>query len=122
MLLMSPLIVILGLGALFTVCRTDRLALYLAGFVVFSYLAMCQVHYGQNLRFATIWDFPLRLLVVFQLQQLAPKSRMAGPFLLVIAVAGLAVYDLFQYLFFFVHHRLYDPVSAVLLNAVDMVK
>lgn len=133
MLVVSPWIVILGLGALFTVCRTDRLALYLGVFMVLSYLAMCEVRYGLNLRFATIWDFPLRVLVIMQLQQLAgvgstvmggmvrrgQNIRLAS---VAAAVLALGVYDLFQYLFFFVHHRLYDPVSAVLLNAVDMVK
>jgi hypothetical protein len=46
----------------FSLKLTEKPALYLLTFVCASYLLMCNVRYGMNLRYASIWDLPLRYL------------------------------------------------------------
>ena len=74
-MLMSPLTVCLAIGAIFCVIRENRAYLYLLGFIVFSYLIMCNVRHGMNLRYATIWDLPLRVLVFAQLAWLCAQYK-----------------------------------------------
>ncbi len=38
--------------------------LFLSIFVVASYAIMCNIKYGMNLRYANMWDMPLRFLAV----------------------------------------------------------
>jgi hypothetical protein len=42
-------------------------------FLAITYVAMCNVRYGMNLRYTTIWEFPLRALAVVQLSVLAAR-------------------------------------------------
>ena len=61
------------MGAIFQVRRTERALCFLLVFSVVSYLLMCNVKYGMNLRYGTIWDLPLRALAAAQLGLLAQR-------------------------------------------------
>src|SRR2546430_14024942 len=79
LLLVSPIILILALGAIFRLNRTMKPELFMSIFVAASYLFMCNLKYGMNLRYATIWDMPLRFLAFSSLTIiLAPLRRWQG--------------------------------------------
>src|SRR3984893_2361149 len=64
LLLVSPVILILALGAIFRLDRSKKPELYMSIFIAASYLVMCNIKYGMNLRYANMWDMPLRFLAL----------------------------------------------------------
>jgi 4-amino-4-deoxy-L-arabinose transferase-like glycosyltransferase len=122
LLLLSPLVLILALGGLFTQVRGSRAFVYLLAFIGFTYLVMCNVRYGMNLRYASIWDLPLRALAAAQVGALMGRFGKKQTFLTSIAIVGLCAYDLRQYQIFFVDCPLYELVTEGLLRAVKILK
>ena len=126
---LSPVVLLLAVGMALQLRpspesgRDDRPLLFLLGFVVASYALMCNVKYGMNLRYATIWDLPLRVLAMAQVGLLAnclrPGQRAAA---LVLAVAGLCAFDLSQYYRLAVEYPLYELAPAYLLYALKILK
>ena len=121
-LLVSPIVLILAIGASFSVARESRPLLYLLAFMACSYVLMCNVQYGMNLRYTTIWDMPLRLLAFAQLAELTRRCGPRQPLALGIAVTALCAYELRQYLLFFHQHPLYELVTGGLLFVVKILK
>jgi hypothetical protein len=84
---------------------------------------MCQVRYGMNLRYAVMWDMPLRWLAFWNLTLLVrsftPRTR---SILLVAAVALLCLVQWRTYSILFVEHGIYDPVPAALGSALKILK
>ena len=74
-----------------------------------------------NLRYTTIWDFPLRALAVLQAAALVARFRNSR-LLLAVLVAGLCAIDLAQYRHFFVTYRLYELPTEDLLRAEKMAR
>lgn len=122
LLLVSPLIFLLALGALFRLQFANKSALYLAMFVAATYLVMCNVRYGMNLRYTNMWDMPLRYLAVVCLSELTQPMQRRRDLAITIAVALLCFVDLRQYHIFFVEHGLYELVTGGLLHAVRILK
>jgi hypothetical protein len=121
LLLASPLILLLAWGALFRMKFADKQTLYLLTFVGATYLLMCNIRYGMNLRYANMWDLPLRYLAfgcVFDLS----RSFRRREIVIVISVALLCLVDLRQYYIFFVRHDLYELVTGGLLRALQILK
>ncbi len=120
---LSPVIVALALGRILQLERSARADLFWALFLGFSFVAMTSVTYGMSLRFAAYWDVPLRWLAASQLLALTRRvfPRRAA-FALALALVLCASVDLSQYTRLFVRGRIYDPVSAQLLHASDLVK
>lgn len=116
LLLISPLIFLIAIGGLFRLRNDDKASVYLVVFVATTYLAMCNVRYGMNLRYTNMWDMPLRYLAVGCLTALTPLRYFA------VAVVLLCAFDLHQYYVFFVQHNLYELVPAGLLHALDILK
>src|SRR5205823_14934006 len=56
LLLASPLIFLLAWAAIFRLKFADKQSLYLLMFVVSTYLVMCNIRYGMNLRYTNMWD------------------------------------------------------------------
>ena len=122
LLLVSPLILLLALATIFRINRTMKPELYLAIFIAASYLVMCNVKYGMNLRYANMWDTPLRFLAVSSLVALvAPLSRYRN-LVLGLAVALVALIELRQYLILAVQYPLYELVTHDLLQALHILK
>jgi hypothetical protein len=124
LLLASPLILLLAVSAVFQLQKKDHALLYLTAFIACSYLFMCNVKYGMNLRYANMWDMPLRLLAFTQLALLAARfpKRWTAP-ALGLLVMGLCVFDLHQYQVLFVNFdRDYEMITANLLKALNILK
>lgn len=121
LLLISPVVLLLSVGRLFTLRRGQHAEWYCAGFIVGSYAVMCNVRYGMNLRYALMWDLPLRYLAISYVAQFTARFRGAS-YLLAAAVALLCIVDLRQYQLFFVNFGLYELVSEGLLRALHILK
>jgi 4-amino-4-deoxy-L-arabinose transferase-like glycosyltransferase len=122
LLLVSPLVLLLAIGGLFLLKREQRADWFLAGFIAASYLVMCNVKYGMNLRYANMWDVPLRMLAVGTIVTLAGKLQRFQQVVIVAAVALISIFELRQYLILFVDYPLYELVSEGLLRALKILK
>jgi hypothetical protein len=122
LLLVSPITFLLACGAIFRVRAADRAAVFLIIFVVGSYLIMCNVRYGMNLRYANMWDLPLRYLAVVCVSDLVRSLRWRSDLLFGGGIAFLCAFDLRQYRIFFVEHNLYELVTGGLLHALRILK
>jgi len=122
LLLVSPIVLILAAGALFKLNRTMKPELYFTIFIGASYLVMCNVKYGMNLRYANIWDMPLRFLALSCLSTLvAPLSRYRS-LIFGLAVALIAVFEFRQYVILAVRYPLYELITHDLLQALHILK
>jgi 4-amino-4-deoxy-L-arabinose transferase-like glycosyltransferase len=122
LLLVSPVILLLAIGGLFLLKREQRPEWFFAGFIAASYLVMCNVKYGLNLRYANMWDVPLRILAVGTIVTVAGKLPRFQQTVIVAAVALICVFELRQYLILFVDYPLYELVSEGLLRALKILK
>jgi hypothetical protein len=122
LLLVSPIILLLALAAVFRIDRTKKPELFLLMFMAGSYLVMCNLKYGMNLRYANMWDVPLRVLAVSGLTSLvAPLTRYRTIFFGA-AIALICVIEMRQYIILFVQYPLYELVSEGLLRALRILK
>jgi hypothetical protein len=122
LLLLSPLVLLLAIGGVFTQLRNRPAYVYLVAFVGFSYAVMCNIRYGMNLRYASIWDLPLRALAAAQVGAVAARFGAWQWLVGGVAIAGLCAYDLHQYHLFFVDGSLYELVTGGLLQVVKILK
>lgn len=123
LLTMSPGVTLLAVAAFFQVRLDEKRNSYFALFILLSYLVMTNVKYGLNLRYATIWDMPLRWLAFSQLTALStllPRRYVA--IFLGVSVAILCVTDLQHYYLFFSQNGLYDPVPEPMLRFLNILK
>jgi hypothetical protein len=124
LLLASPLILLLAVGAVLQLRGKDRALLFVTAFIACSYVFMCNVKYGMNLRYANMWDMPLRLLAFTQLGWLAARfpKNWINPALGVFVV-GLCAFDLHQYQVLFVNFdRDYEMITSNLMHALKILK
>jgi hypothetical protein len=122
LLLVSPVILIFALGAIFRLDRTKKPELFVSIFIAASYLVMCNVKYGMNLRYASMWDMPLRLLAFSSLVGLvAPLGRYRN-IALGIAVALICAVELRQYYILAVQYPLYELITHDLMRALHILK
>ena len=122
LLLVSPLVFLLAWGAIFRLKADNKPLLFLLVFVAATYLIMCNVRYGMNLRYTNMWDMPLRYLALVCLFDLAQLLRRYQNTAIVLAVILLGAFDLRQYHIFFVKFGLYELVTSGLLRAVQILK
>ena len=122
LLLVSPLIVILALGALFNLSREKKLEWFCVVFVGASYLIMCNIKYGMNLRYANMWDLPLRILAFSQLVRISsfiPRWRLIS---LVMMTGLVCAVEFRQYIVLAVNYPLYELVTPGLMHALKILK
>ena len=125
LLTVSPVVVLLAVGMAFQLRagqKHDRAYLFGLVFIAASYALMCNVKYGMNLRYATMWDLPLRVLAVGQLGLLAARCGRWQAMALATAVVCLCGYDLYQYDRLAVAYPLYELAPADLLRALQVLK
>lgn len=122
LMLVNPLVLILAVGAAFQITREKKAQLYLLGFVTFSYLVMCNIRYGMNLRYANMWDMPLRYLAFCQLDVVCSHFQKRKALMLTLGMVGLCYYDMHQYYVLFVDHKLYELITRALTWALRIVK
>lgn len=122
LLLVSPVILLLALGAAFRLDRSQKPELFLFVFVAASYLVMCNIKYGMNLRYANMWDMPLRLLAFSQIVAFSARLQRYRTLILCGAVGIVCTVELRQYIILFVQFPLYELVSEGLLRALHILK
>ncbi len=120
LLLMSPFVLLLAVGAVFRLGRENKTQIYLLCFVAFSYLIMCNVRYGMNLRYTNMWDMPLRYLALWQLGLICENFGNRKTLILAGCVTLICLFDLSQYNLFFVQYQIYEPVPKELMRAVKI--
>jgi hypothetical protein len=122
LLIVSPLVLILATGAIFRLERSKKPELFMSMFIAASYVVMCNVKYGMNLRYANMWDLPLRTLAVSALLTLLTPTTRYRNVLFAVAIALISAFEFRQYLILFVHYPLYELVSEGLLRALHILK
>ena len=122
LLLVSPIILILAIGAVFRLDRTQKPELFVAVFLAASYLVMCNIKYGMNLRYANMWDMPLRFLAFSQVIMLVGYCRKWRIPLTVSAILLICALEISQYVALAVHYPLYELVTQGLLRALHILK
>ena len=122
LLLVSPVILILAIGSIFRLNRTKKPELFMSIFIVASYLVMCNIKYGMNLRYANMWDMPLRFLALSALVSLTAPLRRYRSIVLGIAAALICAIELRQYIILAVQFPLYELVPEGLLRALHILK
>lgn len=122
LLLVSPIILLLAFGAIFRLDRTQKPELFLTFFIGASYLVMCNLKYGMNLRYANMWDMPLRVLAFSQLGALIPATTRYRTYILGGCIAAICAIEMRQYILLFVDYPLYELVSEGLLRALQILK
>jgi 4-amino-4-deoxy-L-arabinose transferase-like glycosyltransferase len=122
LLTVSPLVLLLAIGMAFQVGWKDKALLFLLVYIAVSYALMANVKYGLNLRYATIWDLPIRVLAVSQCGLLAARCGRWYLPVFGVLVAGLCGFDLLQYQRLAVAYPLYELVPLDLLHALKILK
>ena len=122
LMIVSPIVLVLALGALFLIRPADKASIYMVTFVAASYILMANVRYGMNLRYANMWDMPLRFLSGFCLTNISDRFDGASRWLFPSVVALLCLFEWNQYLIFFVHNNLYELITSELLRAIHILK
>lgn len=122
LLLVSPIVLILAFGSVFRLNRTMKPELFMSTFIVASYLVMCNVKYGMNLRYANMWDMPLRFLAFSEIVWLASLVKRFQKAIVVAAVALLAAIEFHQYIVLAVRYPLYELITHDLLEGLRILK
>jgi 4-amino-4-deoxy-L-arabinose transferase-like glycosyltransferase len=122
LLLVSPVVLVLAIGAVFRLDRGQKPEWFFTIFVAASYLVMCNLKYGMNLRYANMWDMPLRFLAfscLFSLFRPLGRYRNLALGLTIAAICGLELRD---YIVLAVQSPLYELVPEALLRALHILK
>ncbi len=122
LLLISPAVLLLAIGGIFQIRRDEKRALFLLLFVVISCAVMVNVKNGMNVRYATMWDVPLRFLAAGAIVRATAGLKrwpLAGAVAIVVLVGGI---ELHQYYLLFVRHDIGEPVTQMLMYANDIVR
>src|SRR6476620_586234 len=123
LLLVSPVILILAFGAVFRLNRAMKPELFISIFIAASYLVMCNVKYGMNLRYANMWDMPLRFLAFSSVIALvAPLPRPNWNIVLSAAIVLICAIEIRQYYILAVHYPLYELITEHLVRALQILK
>jgi 4-amino-4-deoxy-L-arabinose transferase-like glycosyltransferase len=122
LLLVSPVILLLAFGTVFRLNRNMKPELFMSVFIGASYLIMCNIRYGMNLRYANMWDMPLRLLACTAIAALATQTKRYRVPLLIVIIAFVAALEFRQYLILAVQYPLYELVTHDLLRALHILK
>jgi len=122
LLLVSPVVLLLAIGSVFRLDRSQKPELFLFCFIAASYLLMCNIKYGMNLRYANMWDMPLRVLTLGQIVAFCAPIRRYRALILCGAVGLVCAIELRQYIVLCVQFPLYELVPEGLLRALHILK
>ncbi len=120
----SPIVLCLALGGLFALAPQRKDIAFLAVFVAASYLIMCNVKYGMNLRYASIWALPFRAAAFAMIWQICGRFGQRQWLVATVLVAGLCAYEFRQYGILATNPErpLYELVPGDLLRLVRIIK
>ena len=122
LMLVSPIVLILAIASVFRLDRGMKPELFFSIFIATSYLVMCNVKYGMNLRYANMWDLPLRFLAFSQIVWLASFVKRFQAATITATVVLLAAIEFDQYIVLAVRYPLYELITHDLLKALSILK
>lgn len=122
LLIVSPIVLLLAVGAVIRLNTSKKPEIFVAVFIAASYLVMCNIKYGMNLRYANMWDMPLRLLAADQIMALAALAKRYRFWTAVAIVVAICLVEFRQYIVLCVNYPLYELVSDQLLRALRILK
>jgi len=122
LMLVNPIMLILAIGELFRLNRTKKTEWYLTLFIAGSYLIMCNLKYGMNLRYTNMWDMPLCILAFGPLATISGYFGRRKDLALALGVVALCAFELHQYWILMVQYPMYELVSEGLLRALFILK
>jgi len=122
LMLISPAVLLTAIGGIFAIRRDDKRALFLLLFVVLSCAVMVNVKNGMNVRYATMWDIPLRFLAAGTILRLAAGLKRWPLAATVLLVAAVGAIELHQYFVIFVQHDIGEPVTEALMYATGIIR
>ncbi|MGA3172103.1 MAG: hypothetical protein ABSE62_13940 [Chthoniobacteraceae bacterium] len=122
LMLVSPVVLLLAVGGIFGLRRENRQGIFLLLFVVFSCAVMINVKNGMNLRYATMWDMPLRYLAAGVILQMAGGVRRAPALAAMALLAVVMGVELHQYRLLFVQNDIGDPIPQLLNYTLGIMR
>jgi hypothetical protein len=121
--LVSPVVVLLAVGSIFNLTRSKKAEWFSFVFIAASYLVMCNIKYGMNLRYANMWDLPLRLLAFSQLLVLiAFVAQRWRNIALFAAIGFTCALEMRNYIAMAVEYPLYELVTPELMRGLKILK
>ena len=123
LMLVSPIVLLLAIGSVFNLRRANKAEWFFLIFIAASYLVMCNIKYGMNLRYANMWDLPLRVLVFSQLLVLIGFVAQRWRRIALFAAVGLTcAFEMRNYVVIAVEYPLYELVSPELMRGLKILK
>ncbi len=123
-LIMSPIVFCLAIGALFALGGQRKEIAFLAVFVIASYFIMCNVRYGMNLRYASIWEMPLRAMAFLLIAHLCTRLGHRQWIAVTALTTGLCYLEMNQYGIMVGDKDLpfYEVIPSDMLKHLDVIK
>jgi hypothetical protein len=75
-----------------------------------------------NLRYATMWDMPLRYLAAGMILRMAGGVRRAPVLAAAVLLAVVGAVELHQYWLLFIRHDIGDPITQYLMWATEIIR
>jgi len=123
LMLVSPIVLLLAIGSVFNLTRAKKKEWFFLIFITASYLVMCNIKYGMNLRYANMWDLPLRVLAFSQLLVLIGLVAQRWRRIALFAAVGLTcAFEMRNYIVIAVEYPLYELVSPELMRGLKILK
>ena len=119
-LAVSPLILLLAVGFIFSGMMNCKKRQFLFLFVASTYLIMGNTF--KDLRYTIMWDFPIRCLALGQINLIAGRFGSRSVLASIVLIFALICFDLNQFRIFFLDNQIYEPVSINLFRALHMIK
>ncbi len=123
LMLVSPVVLLLAIGSVFNLTRAKKAEWFCLIFIAASYLVMCNIKYGMNLRYANMWDLPLRLLAFSQILVLVGFIAQRWRSIALFAAVGLTcALEMRNYVVMAVEYPLYELVTPELMRGLKILK
>jgi hypothetical protein len=121
-MLLSPAMLLPAIGGIFALRRDNRQGIFLLLFILFSCAVMVNVRNGMNLRYATMWDMPLRYFAAATILHIASGVKRAPVLAAILLLALVGGIELHQYNLIFVQHDVGDPIPQFMLRALEITR
>src|SRR5438477_2234799 len=123
LMLVSPIVLLLAIGSVFNLRRALKAEWFFFIFIAASYLVMCNIKYGMNLRYANMWDLPLRILAFSQILVVIGFVAQRWRRIALFAAVGLTcAFEMRNYIVLAVEYPLYELVSPELMRGLKILK
>jgi 4-amino-4-deoxy-L-arabinose transferase-like glycosyltransferase len=122
LLLVSPVVLLLAICSVFRLTRDSKVEWFFFIFIAATYAIMCNIKYGMNLRYANMWDLPLRVLAVGQLATFAGLANRRSNIVMAVSVLTVCAIEFQQYIILAVNFPLYELITPHLLRAFGILK